>query len=275
MKKEQKKNEMVGRITELAEKRKKKEVVQLPLCFEDFRATPNSFIRSALFSAVQSKDRVQMKQVVLESQNGITVNYTGEQLNQEDLTVWQALVNLAKIEPLGNSCTFSAHSLLKAMDTSTGGDQHTQLDNAIRRLNACSVEITHDNKVYFGNLVVSGVKNKLTKFYSIRLNPDLIRLFGDSQWTAIDWQQRLVLRRKPLSQALHAYYSSHKTPVDVTISFLQKLTGSRNKDNASFKRQCRQALENLVAIGFLQEFRFKRDLVCVKRAFPSLEQPRR
>ena len=76
-------------------------VVQLPLWPEPKRGAPNSFIRSALFAAIQSKDRKFMKEVVLASQDGITIKFTGEQLNQADLDVWETIVHLAREQPLG------------------------------------------------------------------------------------------------------------------------------------------------------------------------------
>jgi hypothetical protein len=136
--------------------RNRSNVIQLPIWPEPRRGTPNSFIRSALFSAIQSKDRVFMKEVVVASQKGITVKYTGEQLNQEDLTLWETLVHLSKDDPLGNKCVFTAHKILKAMNISPGGDQHKQLHSAIIRLTACAVEITHEDKTYFGSLIKSG-----------------------------------------------------------------------------------------------------------------------
>lgn len=265
------KEEMTGRIQALAQKRRTKEVIQLPICFDDKRATPNSFIRSALFSAVQAKDRAFLNGIDIESQDGITVNFKGEQLNQDDLTLWMALIHLTKGKPLGSVVTLSAHSILKAMDLSTGGDQHKQLHEGIRRLNGGSVQITHLKKKYIGTLIKETFQDEETGHYAIVLNPNLIQLFGDTQWTAVDWQQRLVLRRKPLAQALHAYFSSHKNPFPVTLEFLRKLTGSRNTQPASFKRQCRVALENLVAIGFLQDFGFQDDNVIVQRAMQQLE----
>ncbi len=47
-------------------------VVQLPLWPEPKRGAPNSFIRSALFAAIQGKDRQFIKEAVLASQDGIT-----------------------------------------------------------------------------------------------------------------------------------------------------------------------------------------------------------
>jgi len=89
-------------LAELAKEREEIEAVQLPLWPEPRRGTPNSFIRSSLFAAIQSKDRTFIKEKVLGSQKGITVKYTGEQLNQEDLTVWETLVHIARQQPLGN-----------------------------------------------------------------------------------------------------------------------------------------------------------------------------
>ena len=43
--------------------------------------SPNSFLRSALFSAIQSKDREYLEGATLFSQQGITVKFTGRQLN--------------------------------------------------------------------------------------------------------------------------------------------------------------------------------------------------
>ena len=97
-------------------------------------------------------------------------------------------------------------------------------------------------KTYFGSLVESGAKEELTSHYLVRLNRDIIRLYGESQWTAIDWQQRLKLRRKPLAQALHAYFSSHRNPFPVKLAFLQKITGSRNAQPASLSANAAQLL---------------------------------
>jgi hypothetical protein len=248
------------------EARASAQVIELPLWPDQKRGTPNSFLRSALFSAIQSKDRIRIERQTLASQEGITVKYTGQQLNQEDLTLWETLVHLARKHSLGNICDFTAHGLLKALWLPTGGEQHRQLHAGIIRLTACTVEITQDGKTYFGSLVEGGIKDEATSPYVIRLNKDLIRLYGETQWTTVDWQQRQQLRRKPLAQALHAYYSSHKQPFPVKLATLQRLTGSRNTQAAGFKRHCRTALDELVKITFLQNYSIDGDTVTVRRA---------
>jgi hypothetical protein len=119
-------------------------VIQLPLWHELERGTPNSFLRSALFSAIQSKDRQYLKEVTLASSKDVSVKFTGEQLNQEDLTVWEALVHLARNNPLGDICHFTAHGFLRSLGLQVGGEQHRILHSAIIRLNGAVVEIKHD-----------------------------------------------------------------------------------------------------------------------------------
>jgi hypothetical protein len=73
----------LARMKETARQREVAQVIQLPLWPEPKRGTPNSFIRSALFAAIQSKDRVFLKEATLASQKGIAVKFTGEQLNRK------------------------------------------------------------------------------------------------------------------------------------------------------------------------------------------------
>ena len=240
--------------------------LELPLWPEPKRGTPNSFLRSSLFAAIQSKDREYLEGVILFSQKGITVKYTGMRLNQEDLTLWETLVHLARETSLGSECSFTAHGILKAMAMPTGGVNHKRLHAGIIRLTGGVVEVTHGEREYFGTLIDGGKRKKGENYYSLRLNKELICLYGDTQYTAIDWTQRLELRRKPLAQALHAFYSSHREPYPVKLETLHKLVGSQNSQLKGFKRLMKAALEALVAIGFLQSYQIEGDLVSVKRA---------
>lgn len=265
-------DDKLARMKEASRQREAAQVIQLPLWPEPKRGTPNSFIRSALFAAIQSKDRVFLKEATLASQKGITVKFTGEQLNQEDLSVWETFAHLARQHPLGHLSEFTAHGLLKSLGMHTGLSQHKQLHSTIIRLTACAVEITHEGKTYFGPLVKSGLKDELTSHYRIELNRELIRLFGENQWTALDWQQRQGLRGKHLAQALHAFYSSHRQPFPIKLDTLRSYVGSKNFQKAGFKVKLRAALDELVKIGFLSGYAMDSDIVSVERSATSLLQ---
>jgi len=256
----------LNQLGKTVEEKGKNAVIQFPLWPEAKRGTPNSFLRSALFSAIQSKDRRWLEDEVLYSQKGITIKFRGQQLNQEDLTLWETLVHLARQHPLGNECFFTAHHILKALGSkSQGGENHKRLHSGIMRLAGGLVQVTHEDKTYFGPLIDGGLKDEVTNHYKIWLNRNLIRLYGDTQWTAIDWDQRQALKRKPLAQALHAYYSSHREPYPVKIETLRQLTGSRNKQTASFKRQIKTAYDALKNTGFLDDYKIDGNVVKVQR----------
>jgi len=239
---------------------------KLPVWHDSKRGTPNTFLRSALFSAVQSKDRIDMKGVVLASQAGIIVTYTGEQLNQEDLSVWETLMHLAKDSSLDNICEFTSYEILKTMGLPNGGENHKQLHTIIIRLTACAVQIEHAGKTFFGSLISSGIKDEKTGHYTIKLSKNLIKLYGKTEWTGVNWEQRKALKRKPLAMSLHGYYSSHKAPYPVKLETLLKLSGSKNKQPADFKIKVRKALQNLVDIEFLDSFLIEDNLVSVKKS---------
>ncbi|MGC4089454.1 MAG: plasmid replication initiator TrfA [Polyangiaceae bacterium] len=248
-------------------------VVQLPLWPEPKRGAPNTVLRSALFAAIHGQSRRWMKEEVLASLNGITVKYTGQQLTQSDLDVWETLIHLAREHPLGTECAFTAYGLLTALDRNTGRSEHRWLHSALIRLGACMTEITYEGKTYAGSLLDEFRRDDRSKAYRISLNPELIKLFGENQWTQLDWAQRRRVARQPLAQALHAFWSSHAAPLPVRVETLHGLTGSNTKCLRHFKANLKAALEQLVEIGFLREFAIApgkegRDVVTVKRERP-------
>ena len=264
--------ELHKRTLEIIECERKKEeerletgIIYLPTWREDRYGSPNSFLRSALFAAIQSKDRVYLNKAEVFSQQGISISYTGQQLNQEDMTVWLALVDLMKKNPLGMECKFTAHEILKYMGLSTGGTQYEQLEIAVCRMTACLVRIETERYIYGESLIEGFVIDKDTNQYRVKLSRHLIKLFGDCDWTAIDWEQRKQLRNKPLCLKLHEYYSSHEKPLPVSLEFLSNITGSVNKQKAGFKTKVKTAFEQLVKIGFLRSYSVEGDIVKVER----------
>ena len=261
---EQNLQDKLDRIQKKVEERSLSKEIKLPNWPDAKRGTPNSFLRSALFSAIQSKDREFLYGVVLASQDGVTVRFTGQQLNQEDLSLWETLVHLAKDEPLGNVCEFSAYDILKTMGAGDSGIEREILHKGIIRLTACAVEILlGGNRAYFSSLIDSGVKDEITGHYTIQLNRQLIRLYSQTTW--IDLEQRAKLRRKPLAQYLHGYYSSHKKPHPIKVETLHRFSGSKNKKMFAFKQKLSVALNELVKIGFLESYAIDGETITVKR----------
>jgi len=261
--------ESVERMAEISRQREVAQPVQLPMWPEPKRGTPNSFLRSALFSAIQGKDRQWLKGELLASQDGITVKYTGQQLNQEDLTLWETLVHMARQTSLGDTYEFTAYSILKTLGLPTGGEQHEQLHEAFIRLAGGVVEIEHGGGRFFGTLIDWGIEDKVSHRYRIQLNRQLIKLYQEGLWTYVDWRERKQLRNHPLALALHGFYSSHRKPYPMKIETLHKMVGSRNKNIRSFKQQTKAALDKLVSVKLLDGYSIEGDVVMVNRNIQS------
>ena len=246
-------------------------IVQLPSWAESVRSVPNSTLRGALFAAIQGKDRQALQGELLATQNGVEIRFTGWQLDQTDLNVWEQALHLARQHPLGNRCHFTARSFLKTLGRSTGKPMHEWLKGSFRRLTACAVEITHGRYTYCGSLL-EFYHDDETRLYALEINPKILVLY-DAGWTAIDWQQRTALKRKPLAQWLHSYYASHANPFPVSVEKLRQWSGSRNANLRDFKQQLRKALQALQAVGAILGFKIKDGLVYVEKT-PAISQQR-
>jgi len=170
-------------------------VVKLPIWPEGSRGTPNSFLRSALFAAIQGKERRYLKGEILASQLGITVRFTGMQLDQFDLDVWEQAMQLAAKHPLGNVCVFKIKAFLRALGRQDGKSQRDCLMDSYRRLMSSGVEIEQGPHTYGGSMLEFW-HDKESDTYRIQQNPRIIALYH-AGWTAIDWEQRRKLRRTP------------------------------------------------------------------------------
>jgi hypothetical protein len=239
------------------------------------RGVPNEFSRSALFAATQARHRKTVTAEVIASQDGYVITYTGQRLDQTHLDVYEAIMHIARGTHEGNKVRFTAHHLLKLIGRDTGASQHAWLYRTLLQLTATAVDITKDGQqVFWGSLLPRGAGAGPLKRreYAVEITRDLINLFQRG-FTQIDWEQRNMLRRKPLAQWLHTYYASHAQPYPVTISFLHEKSGSSTKSLRKFKQLAKAALYELQGVGAITKWWFESDKVHVMRN-PSPSQKR-
>lgn len=274
MKEKNIKQELIERLP--AEVKPQFEQIILPYWHETTRGAPNPILRSALFAAIQGKTREYLKSVFIASFGDIKISFTGMQLDQSDLDVWEQAIHLARRDELGNVCYFRANSFLKAIGRSNSKTSYIWLKESIDRLIACSVEIesTSLNITYSGNLIHDCTKNHNTGIYSLTLNPKIIQLYSANNWTAIQWSQRMKLKRKPLALWLFGFYSTHAAPYPIKLETLRDLSGSKTKNLYNFKIAVQEAFTLLEEHAGMKVSFDKDDLVCVERlpAFINLAQ---
>ena len=260
---------------EIAPKQPTDKIIQLPLWPEPTRGVPNDVLRSALFAAIQGKGRALLNQRLIAAYDGNQIRYTGGQLDQSDLDVWEQVLHLARQHPLGTVCQFKGGAFLKAIGRSTGKANYQWLHGALLRLSSCTVEFCRGRQIYGRGIIAAFNIDEETRRYKVVIDPDTAKLYA-AGWTTVDWQQRQELRRQPLALWLHGYYASHAKPLPVKVDTLRKLSGSKAKSLRHFREQLRAALDRLKAIGTIASWQIDADdLVTVDRGNAITDSQRR
>jgi hypothetical protein len=244
---------------------------QLPLWPETSRGTPNLWLRGALFAAIHGKDRQAFQRVLVATIGGVELRFSGWQLAQSDLDVWEAVVHLARTQSLDRRAEFSAYQILKSLSRPNGQSEREWLRDSFTRLAGAVVELKACDLIFFGALL-KGARDESTGRYVIQLDPALASIY-ESGWTRIDWGERQKLRRKPLALWLHGWYSTHAQPYAMQVETIRRLSGSSNSHGGSFRRQLGKALDELVDVGSISSYSLNDGLVQVQRR-PTASQAR-
>ncbi len=263
---------------------------QLTLWADAVRGAPNEIVRSALFTAKNRKqNRENLKRAVVAIIGEGEITYTGEELRQDDETVWLQLIHLARENGLATPFQFTPYSFCKALNWPLTGQSYDRLDRCMTRLQATSLKITSPR---LGNEIslsmLPGFQAKRRKdgdggLWTVRMHDELVFLFSEFQYTRLEWQRRLALP-EGLATWLHAYYASHREPFPVKIETLAVGAGlmsdipeNTQLDDATrtakhkerlrdIKKLILKALEALKESGFLIDFDVTRKgLVIVRR----------
>ena len=240
------------------------EAVHLAFWGEDYRAAPNAIFRSALFPALSANEKENRR--YLENEEifcvaGLKIFFTGKQFDQFDLDVYLEVLNLARRFALGEPVEFSAHSLLKALGLTTGGENHARLHSVLIRLCAGVIDATDHEARYFGQLLHGGIRDEITLNYKIRLNPEFAVLFSASLWSKIDLEIRRSLGKNSTAKALHAYYSTHINPLPHNIETLANIAGLTNSNKRQTKATVLKAHAAMQEAGFLSGHTVRGDSV--------------
>jgi hypothetical protein len=212
----------------------------------DARIAPNSVLRSALFAALprDQKQRALLRRSPVASLQGISVNYTGYQLDQRDLDLWLTILHLHDGRRLGELIELSSYQLLKALGVGDSGETREDLAASLERLHAGQVVIRQGKGIYMGHLLDEAARREDGAGWRVRLSPRMVEILGPADWTGLDWPVRRELRGKPLAQWLHGYLSSHDQAHALRPDTLRELSGSRAAPR-SFATSLRRALSAL------------------------------
>lgn len=250
------------------------------------RGAPNEILRSSLFTARnRNQARHNLKQAVVGLVGKGEMIYTGEELRQDDETVWFQLIHLAREKGLDTPFQFTPYSFCRSLNWPLTGQSYDHLEKCMTRLQATSLKISFQRlgtEISLSMLPIFQAKRRKAGdggLWTVQMHGQLVFLFSEFQYTRVDWQQRLTLP-EGLATWLHAYYASHGAPYDLKVETLAVGAGLMLKIHtdptqmAKHKERLRdvkklivKALSALKGVGFLTDFKVKREgLVVVRRA---------
>jgi hypothetical protein len=255
----------IANVAARAKERREQESIAagLPEWPEKARGIPNGALRSSLFGAIRKGPRKFLKRTKLQSVNGLTIVFNGPRLSQSDLDVWEHCLHLARINGTGCQIRFTGYSFLKSIGRNTGKSDREWLKGVLLDLASSVVEISDGKRAYFGPLIHHGVRDEITMEFVIEVNPRVAILYGADGWTQIEWAQRWALRRQPLAQWLHGFYSTHAEPYPYKVETLRRLAGSENEHLYSFRQELRSAMSKVAEITGWSWFIVDADLLQV------------
>lgn len=215
----------------------------LPEIFEDKRAIPNCFLRGALFGMVRKGRRALVENQPIFTMSQYEVSFSGSEMDQNDLEIWDTLMYLAKNRNVDNELRITLYDLCQQMRLSPTQKTYERLVARVQRLQFGQVKINKDKKQFGGSLINNYYidtdgDGKLVIEYNKKLTP----LFVDGDYTLISADIRHLLGDNQLARWLYNFYESHNQPIPFAINFIQKLCRSESEPK-EFKRLLKNALE--------------------------------
>lgn len=240
--------------------------LSLELWPDAVRGVPNAVLRGSLFSISKTRSTAK-KRELLPAVDGIEIRFKGERFNQTDLDLFEMLLHLARLQPLGDQVKFTAYSLLKELGRGTGGKDHEDLKEDIARLMGGVVEITWTDirKTFIGHLVADAYRDEVTQQYVVKFDSKMLGLY-ENGYSYVDWDSRKALGNNSLAKWCHGFYASHAKPYAYKVETIKNLCGSKVERLTDFKKMLRQALSQLEAVGAIKEWAIVDDLVHVNNA---------
>jgi hypothetical protein len=234
----------------------------LPGMDEFMRAMPNHIARSSLFAPVARGRKKIHKDTVLVSRGDALIKFWGEQLDEEQADVWmQAMHEAIKIQ-LGEAVIINRAAFLKAIGRNTSGENYKWLHRSMEALAFAMlvIEVTKDGKPKLAigktraiHMIDGFDYDDETEAYTLRVDPRWRAMYGNREFTLIDWEKRLKFGpRQDMAKALQRLVATSTDPVQrYGLDWLKKkleYTG-RLRDFKDALEKAMRELERMAIIG--------------------------
>lgn len=235
----------------------------LPGISENIRAMPNYIARSSVFAPIARGHRKMHDDAVFLRNERVVIKGSGKQLCEDHADVWMHAMYLQMTCPSGQRPVVNRADFLRALGRNTSGASYQWLHNAMKDLArfTLSIEATRPNgilKYSFGNHPSSRVLAMLGGFdyddelneYTLYVDPRWTQIFGNREFTLIDWNTRLNMRYA-LSKSLQRLIGTSKDAEQrYSLQILKERSqyAGRMRD---FKPALERAINELAELGLI------------------------
>ncbi len=225
-------------------------------------AMPNHLARSSLFAPIKSGTRQIHEKALMASRVDASIYYSGHQLDMADNDVFLQALRVAQGERLGDTIYFNRAQFLREIGRTTGKSQYEWLQESFYRLTSGTVLIHTKRYKAALHLIDGYALDEETGEYWLRMNPEIIKLFGHMEYGLVDMNTRLRIGRKQdMAKWLQNYVATHeegKTHV-ISAQLLQLWSGSTGRLRDFQARSLLKALQELERLGLIRDPQIRSD----------------
>ncbi|MGE6794011.1 hypothetical protein ACQKFS_18540 [Pseudomonas guineae] len=167
-------------------------------------AFPNHLNRSSLIAPIARGERKRHMRSKMVTRRDCILEYSGEQLDEADGDLIMALIAFAQPFPLGDPVLLNRKELLRKIKRGAiGSSQYEWLYRSMKRLREATLfleALKPDGSTRYtvGRMESFNILKSLSydnETYRYTLDPHWILMFGNREYSLIDWGKRLQIRR--------------------------------------------------------------------------------
>lgn len=231
----------------------------------DIGAFPNHLNRSSFIAPIARGRRKFHRQTAMVSRSDCVLEYTGEQLDEADGDLIMALIAFAQPFPLGTPVQLNRAELLRKLNRGTGKQQYEWLHRRIKALTEATMFLEAKRpdgstryrigRTVSFRIIASFVYDDEAETYAYTLDPRWVELFGNREYSLIDWDKRMQIGRgRDMAKTLQRLLATSSNPVQrYSLEWLKakmEYTGRMRDFREALTRSCAELKRLEIIEGF-------------------------
>lgn len=190
----------------------------------DIGAFPNHLNRSSFIAPIARGVRKFHRQAEMVTRRDCVLEYTGEQLDEADGDLIMALIAFAQPFPIGEPVPLHRAELLRKIKRSNGKTQYEWLQRRIKALTEATLFLEAKKpdgstrysigKTVSFRIIAGFSYDDEAETYSYSLDPRWVQMFGNREYSLIDWDKRMQIGRgQDMAKTLQRLVATSADPV--------------------------------------------------------------